>query len=179
MLVFTLILSRSLLRLWAERRSGQLGSRFKGKMVIGAMGISLLPVVFLFFFSYALVNRTLNLWFPRPLEIANEQSQKLIGDFSKREFERMRIYAAAEADKLSGRRSGSRFEFPARQRSTDLLDGDFQRARFNTSIGRFFAGKPWRDQSSRRRSEVRSNAGGRGRNMAVGGGLLSGGKRAL
>ncbi len=116
-LVFTLILSRSLLRLWAERRSGQLGSRFKGKMVMGAMGISLLPVVFLFFFSYALVNRTLNLWFPRPLEIANEQSQKLIGDFSKREFERLKIYAAAEADKLSGRRNGARSEFPARQRS--------------------------------------------------------------
>jgi len=111
LLVFTLILSRSLLRLWAERRSGQLGSRFKGKMVVGAMGISLLPVVFLFFFSYALVNRTLNLWFPRPLEIANEQSQKLIGDFSKREFERLRIYAAAEAEALSGRRSGKENSF--------------------------------------------------------------------
>ncbi|MGA2718281.1 MAG: ATP-binding protein [Candidatus Acidiferrales bacterium] len=111
LLVFTLILGRSLLRLWAERRSGQLGSRFKGKMVVGAMGISLLPVVFLFFFSYALVNRTLNLWFPRPLEIANEQSQKLIGDFSKREFERLRIYAAAEAEALGGRRSGRENSF--------------------------------------------------------------------
>jgi two-component system, NtrC family, nitrogen regulation sensor histidine kinase NtrY len=134
LLVFTLILSRSLLRLWAERRSGQLGSRFKGKMVIGAMGISLLPVVFLFFFSYALVNRTLNLWFPRPLEIANEQSQKLIGDFSRREFERLRIYAAAEADKLSGRPVGKDLNFlpgsdpPAywivtSTGKTELLDG--------------------------------------------------------
>src|ERR1700744_3776008 len=55
-LVFAMILLRSLVRLWAERRSGQLGSRFKVKMVLGAMGMSLLPVVFLFFFSYALVN---------------------------------------------------------------------------------------------------------------------------
>jgi two-component system, NtrC family, nitrogen regulation sensor histidine kinase NtrY len=83
LLVFTLILSRSLLRLWAERRAGQLGSRFKVKMVMGAMGVSLLPVLFLFFFSYALVNRTLNLWFPHPLEIANETSQKLLFDMSK------------------------------------------------------------------------------------------------
>jgi PAS domain S-box-containing protein len=111
LLVFGLILGRSLLRLWAERRSGQLGSRFKGKMVIGAMGISLLPVLFLFFFSYALVNRTLNLWFPRPLEIANEQSQKLIGDLANREFQRMKIYAAAEADKLSGRQVGKDLSF--------------------------------------------------------------------
>lgn len=77
-LVFGLILTRSLVRLWAERRAGQMGSRFKVKMVLGAMGVSLLPVVFLFFFSYALVNRTLNLWFPRPLEIANEQSELLL-----------------------------------------------------------------------------------------------------
>ncbi len=101
-LVFTLILMRSLVRLWAERRSGQLGSRFKVKMVLGAMGMSLLPVVFLFFFSYALVNRTLNVWFPRPLEIANEQSQKLLEDYSQREFQRLSLYAKAEAASLEG-----------------------------------------------------------------------------
>jgi len=83
LLVFSLILFRNLLRLWAERRAGQLGSRFKAKMVLGAMGVSLLPVLFLFFFSYALLNRTLNLWFPRPLEIANETSQRLIFDMSR------------------------------------------------------------------------------------------------
>src|SRR5580704_9608535 len=80
LLVFSLILSRMLLRMWAERRAGQMGSRFKAKMVLGAMGVSLLPVVFMFFFSYALVNRTLNAWFPRPLELANEQSQLLLQD---------------------------------------------------------------------------------------------------
>jgi two-component system, NtrC family, nitrogen regulation sensor histidine kinase NtrY len=56
LLVFGLILIRTLVRLWAERRSGQIGSRFKVKMVLGAMGVSLLPLVFLFFFSYALVS---------------------------------------------------------------------------------------------------------------------------
>jgi PAS domain S-box-containing protein len=80
LLVFTLILSRTLLRMWADRRAGQMGSRFKAKMVLGAMGVSLLPVVFMFFFSYALVNRTLNAWFPRPLELANEQTQQLLQD---------------------------------------------------------------------------------------------------
>ena len=110
-MVFTLILMRSLVRLWAERRSGQLGSRFKTKMVLGAMGVSLLPVVFMFLFSYALVNRTLNSWFPRPLEIANEQSQKLIADFSQREFERLKVYATAEAELLGGQRKGSAADF--------------------------------------------------------------------
>ena len=97
LLVFSLILTRSLVRLWAERRSGQLGSRFKVKMVLGAMGVSLLPVGLLFFFSYALVNRTLNNWFPRPLEIANEQSQILLTHFETTEFERLNHLAAAAA----------------------------------------------------------------------------------
>lgn len=46
-LIFGLILARSFVRLWTERRAGQLGSRFKTKMLFGAAGVSLLPVVFL------------------------------------------------------------------------------------------------------------------------------------
>src|ERR1700732_4611257 len=44
-------------------------------MVVGAVAISLLPVLFMFFVSYSLLNRTLARWFPRPIEIAAEQSQ--------------------------------------------------------------------------------------------------------
>jgi len=89
LLVFTLIMSRNLVRIWNERRVRQMGSRFKAKMVLGAMGVSLLPVVFLFFSSYALLNRTLNLWFPRPLEIANEESQVLLNGFGASEAKRL------------------------------------------------------------------------------------------
>ena len=44
LLIFGMILMRSLLRTWAEGGARQLGSRFKQKMVLGAMSISLLPV---------------------------------------------------------------------------------------------------------------------------------------
>jgi two-component system, NtrC family, nitrogen regulation sensor histidine kinase NtrY len=97
LLVFTLILIRSLIRTWAERRAGHLGSRFKVKMVLGAMGVSLLPVVFLFFFSYAIVNRTLGTWFPKPLEIANQEYQVLLTDFGSAEFRRLSSLAAEAA----------------------------------------------------------------------------------
>jgi two-component system nitrogen regulation sensor histidine kinase NtrY len=95
LLVFGLILTRSVVRTLSERRAGRIGSRFKVKMVLGAMGVSLLPVVFLFFFSYALVNRTLNNWFPRPLEIANQQSRELLNEFTSRGYSRMSAQAAA------------------------------------------------------------------------------------
>ncbi len=98
LLVFGLVLTRSLLRLWAERRAQQLGSRFKTKMVLGAMAISLLPVVFMFFISYALLNRTLGRWFPRPLEIAAEESQKLLNNLGRAEHERLKTLAAKVVD---------------------------------------------------------------------------------
>jgi two-component system nitrogen regulation sensor histidine kinase NtrY len=82
-LVFFMILMRTVLRLWAERSKEQLGARFKTKMVVGAMALSLLPVLFMFFVSYSLLNRTLGRWFPRPLEIASEQTQELLNDLGR------------------------------------------------------------------------------------------------
>src|SRR5258708_633564 len=83
LLVFLMILTRKVLRLWAERSKEQLGARFKTKMVVGAMALSLLPVLFMFFVSYSLLNRTLGRWFPRPLEIASEQTQTLLNDLGR------------------------------------------------------------------------------------------------
>ena len=103
-LVFGLILVRNIVRLWAEHRAGILGSRVKTKMVLGAMGISLLPVVFLFFFSYALVNRTMDIWFPKPLEIANEQSRGLVAEMSAAEHDRLDALAQSVSDWLSAPR---------------------------------------------------------------------------
>src|SRR3984893_18309796 len=80
LLIFGLILTRSIVRLWAERSKDHLGARFKTKMVLGATAISLLPIVFMFFVSYSLLNRTLGRWFPRPLEIASEETQKLLNE---------------------------------------------------------------------------------------------------
>src|SRR5579883_1379710 len=93
LLVFGLILARSLIRLWMERRAEQLGSRFKTKMVFGAMAVSLLPLVFLFFISYALMNRTLNRWFPQELEDANSQAIALLGEANRMEYSRLQALA--------------------------------------------------------------------------------------
>lgn len=93
LLIFGLILGRTALRLWAERSKDQLGARFKTKMVVGAMAISLLPVLFMFFVSYSLLNRTLGRWFPRPLEIASEQTQLLLNDFGRTQIPRLRAVA--------------------------------------------------------------------------------------
>src|SRR5260370_15485336 len=76
-LVFGLILARTILRLWVERSREQLGARFKTKMVVGAMAISLLPIIFMFIVSYSLINRSLLLWFPRSLETPSDETQHI------------------------------------------------------------------------------------------------------
>ncbi len=93
LMIFGLILFRTVVRLWIERSKDHLGARFKTKMVVGAMAISLLPVLFMFFVSYSLLNRTLGRWFPRPLEIASEQTQLLLTDFGRTQIPRLHTIA--------------------------------------------------------------------------------------
>ena len=97
LMVFGLIFIRSFVRLRMERSKAQLGARFKTKMVLGAMAVSLLPVVFMFFVSYSLLNRTLGRWFPRPLEIASEETQTLLNDLGHSSLSRLQVqgYRAA------------------------------------------------------------------------------------
>src|SRR3984893_4855553 len=102
LVVFLLILARTLVRLGAERLAHKPGSRFKTKMVLGAIAVSFLPVIVLFFVSYALLNRTLVLWFPRPLEIATESSRSLVNEMSRADTDRMSEIAKEVAGAASG-----------------------------------------------------------------------------
>ena len=101
LMIFGLILTRTLLRLWAERQAGQLGTRFRTKMVVGAMALSLLPIVFMFFISYGLLNRTLSRWFSAPLEAAATTSQRIVIELGARDHDRLKAYAAAAGKDLS------------------------------------------------------------------------------
>ncbi|MBI2816084.1 MAG: HAMP domain-containing protein [Acidobacteria bacterium] len=78
LVIFGFILFRSLLKLYLERRANQLGSKFKTKLVCGALGLSLLPVCFLFLFSYSLMNRTLDKWFSRPYETMSQDTHRVV-----------------------------------------------------------------------------------------------------
>jgi PAS domain S-box-containing protein len=97
-IVFGLILMRTALRLWAESSREQFGARFKTKMVVGAMAISLLPIIFMFIVSYSLINRSLLLWFPKPLENASEETQKLLNDLGRAQLPRLRWMALQARD---------------------------------------------------------------------------------
>jgi len=64
----TVVLARNLLKLFAERRLGVLGSKFRTRMVVGALLLSFVPVIVMYFFSYTLMNRSIDKWFSTPVE---------------------------------------------------------------------------------------------------------------
>ncbi|MEO8051128.1 MAG: ATP-binding protein [Acidobacteriota bacterium] len=62
------MLFRTGVKLYLERQANREGSRIKTKLLAGALALSLLPVVFLALFSYAILNRNVEKWFSRPAE---------------------------------------------------------------------------------------------------------------
>ena len=91
--IFALILLRILLKLYVERQQQQLGSRFKTKMVVAFLGLSLVPVIFLFIFAYGLLNRTIDKWFSVPLDLIRQDSEELV--------RQLELQAAQRADHIS------------------------------------------------------------------------------
>jgi PAS domain S-box-containing protein len=66
--LLTFVLARNLLKVLAERRLGVLGSKFRTRMVVIGLLLSILPVVVMFLFSYSLMNRSIEKWFSSPIE---------------------------------------------------------------------------------------------------------------
>lgn len=64
----TFVLMRNLLKLFAERRLGVLGSKFRTRMVAGALLLSFVPVMVMYWFAYGLMNRSIDKWFSTPVE---------------------------------------------------------------------------------------------------------------
>jgi len=85
LIALSFVLLRNLLKLYAERRGGVLGSKFRSKMVVGALMLSFAPVIFLFLFAYGLMNRSIDRWFSRPVEELREESGRvaaLLGQYA-------------------------------------------------------------------------------------------------
>jgi PAS domain S-box-containing protein len=75
--IFLLILLRILLKLYVERRQQKLGAHFKTKLVAAFLGLSLVPVFFLFIFSYGLLNRSIDKWFGIPFDAVRRDAMEI------------------------------------------------------------------------------------------------------
>src|ERR1019366_9395490 len=81
----TFVLARNLLKLFAERRLGVLGSKFRTRMVVGALLLSFVPVMVMYWFSYGLMNRSIDKWFSTPVEEVRADTHamaSLLGEYA-------------------------------------------------------------------------------------------------
>src|SRR3954447_14940487 len=69
--ILAFMLVRNFVKLYVERHSNREGSRIRTKLVLGALALSVTPVVFLVVYSYSILNHNLTKWFSRPAEDVN------------------------------------------------------------------------------------------------------------
>lgn len=96
-LVLCLMIARILLKLFAERRVGKMGSKFRTKLVLGAMVLSFGPVLFLFLFAYGLMNRSIDKWFSTPVEEVRRDTSAVSSTLAEYTLENARAEAVSIA----------------------------------------------------------------------------------
>ena len=78
LMVLLMLLLRNILKLYADQSSSALGARLRTRMVLGATLIALTPAVFMFLFSFLLMNRSIDRWFSTPTTELREDSTRVV-----------------------------------------------------------------------------------------------------
>jgi PAS domain S-box-containing protein len=79
LLLLLVLLLRNILKVYAGQGSSGLGARLRSRMVLGAVLIALAPAVFMFLFSFQLMNRSMDRWFsPNISELREDSSQVVL-----------------------------------------------------------------------------------------------------
>lgn len=72
-----ILLVRNVFKIYADQRSRVLGARLRTRMLWGAVLVSLLPLVFMYAFSYLLMNRAVDRWFSQPVTQMRDDSNRM------------------------------------------------------------------------------------------------------
>lgn len=83
-IVLLMVLVRNLIKL---RRERQVGAHFKRRVVVFSVGLSLLPVLFLFFTTTGFINRSIDKWFGLPGDEILKSASSMEGLTREREQE--------------------------------------------------------------------------------------------
>ena len=131
----TFVLARNILKLLVERRLGVVGSKFRTRMVVGALLLSSVPVIVMFLFSYGLMNRSIEKWFSRPVEEVREDTASLATLLSTYAAQNVQAEADAIASSFEAQRSYETRNFAPLtaelRRHEPTLQGGFAIALFN------------------------------------------------
>ncbi len=91
------VLVRNLLKLYADQQSRILGTRLRTRMLWGAVLVSLVPLAFMFAFSYLLMNRAVDRWFSQPVTEMRDDADGMLNALTRY----ANTNARSEADALA------------------------------------------------------------------------------
>ena len=96
-LLLLVLLSRNILKIYADRRNRLLGSRLRSRLLVGALLLSFAPAAFMFFFTFGLMNRSIDRWFSQPVSELREDSTRIALELSHY----VTLNARAEAESIA------------------------------------------------------------------------------
>ena len=82
LIIFGFVLLRSLFKLWVEHKREKPGAKFKTRLVLSMIGLTLVPATFLFLFSFGLVNRSIVKWFSVPVDTIFQITEEIGSEFT-------------------------------------------------------------------------------------------------
>jgi two-component system, NtrC family, nitrogen regulation sensor histidine kinase NtrY len=144
----TFVLARNLIKLFAERRLGVLGSKFRTRLVVGSLLLSFLPVIVMFWFAYGLMNRSIERWFSTPVEEVRQDTalmSQLLARYAAEnaQAEATAIAASPEVQHAFAGHSFSPVLEEFRERETTLQGGFAIAIRSGDAEASFGAPAPW------------------------------------
>jgi two-component system nitrogen regulation sensor histidine kinase NtrY len=80
-LILLFVLGRNLAKLYLERKRKVLGARFKTKLLLFFIALSLIPTLLLFFFASDLISRNIETWFKTPIDRILDDTKSLADGF--------------------------------------------------------------------------------------------------
>ncbi|HEV2215557.1 MAG TPA: ATP-binding protein [Terracidiphilus sp.] len=97
LLLLLLLLLRNILKAYAEQSSSALGTRLRTRMVLGAVLIALTPAVFMFLFSFQLMNRSIDRWFSPNTTELHQDSTRVVQELAQYVTDNARVEAESIA----------------------------------------------------------------------------------
>ncbi len=97
LLLLLILLLRNVLKVYADQSSSALGARLRTRMVLGAVLIALTPAVFMFLFSFQLMNRSIDRWFSPNTSELREDSTRVVLELAQYVTNNARVEAESIA----------------------------------------------------------------------------------
>lgn len=101
LIVLIVLLARNILKMLEDQQSRVLGSRLRTRMILGALVLSLAPALFMFLFSYLLMNRSIDRWFSEPSTNLRDASTTLGLDIANYTSANARVEAQSIVNSLN------------------------------------------------------------------------------